>query len=593
MKTTRRLAVTAVALILAAGAAFGTGAMTASAAAETVSVNVAATDDHTYVGYQIFSGNVGTIEGNSAVMADGDLALGNGVNADALYAALGLTDADKTPVKALRALKDKTSAEVMAILKTDGVLDQTNKVTLSQGANTDFVSGYIYIEETSAEPQLAGVTGDLLKITNDVDIAPKIGAPGVEKKVQENTREITSNGTKIGAAYDEGYNDAADYSIGDMVPFTIYGTIPSDFDGYDHYFYEFTDRLAPGFSAINPADVRVFIDDTEIINGFTVKITNAIDTDNSHLINVTFNDLKLDSLGITKNSKIKVQYEAELGENASFDITGNTNEVYITYTKDHDYRGFGYTDSGKEKTDEDDDTGDDTPGKTKDDQTDDTPSDGTVVFTYKLQINKIDDVTGEDLENARFVLYNADKSKVARINDNNNIESWETVTDGMNLDEYKFTIPYTAGQETTFGITGIDSGIYYLAETDAPEGYVKLTAPVEFEITTKDAADGTDNINITGDAEWTGDNTTGLMTDDGTKAWADGTWVRISSTDPAADAHIDSDNVSLDLNVANVEGIKLPETGGIGTKMFYGIGGAAVIVSSVLLIAKKRMKKAE
>lgn len=581
MKRTKRLAATAAALIMAVGMIGGTSLMTANAAAVPVSITVSDSDDHNYVAYQIFTGNVGTMDGSNVIMADSDLDLGSGVNAEAFYAALGLEGTDQTPAKALSALKDKTGAQIATLLKSTGVLNDTNNVTLAKGDNDDFVSGYVYIMETSSEEQLKDVTGDLLKIVNDVEISPKIGAPGVEKKVKENTRDIEGNGTKIGATYEIGYNDAADYSIGDMVPFTIYGTIPSDFGNYDHYFYEFNDRLAAGFKAVTANKIHVFVDDKEITEGFTVKVVNAGATDPT-FITVTFNDLKAIN-GITKDTKIKLQYEAELDSDAVTTIEGNTNEVYLTYTNDNTYRGFGYTDEDKEKRDEDDDEGDE--DKTKDDQTEDTKPDGTVVFTYNLDINKLDSVTQEKLEGAKFVLYNNNKSKIAKLNANNNIDSWDDVTDGIDLTEYNFTIPRGAA----FEIKGIDSGTYQIEETDAPADYVKLTDPIIFDITTE--TNGVDNINITGTAEW---NATGLKTDDGSAAWANGTWVDItkSSNDSPANASVDN-NGNLVLDVINVKGVNLPETGGMGTKMFYGIGGAAVLVSSVLLIAKKRMKKAE
>ena len=42
-------------------------------------------------------------------------------------------------------------------------------------------------------------------------------------------------------------------------------------------------------------------------------------------------------------------------------------------------------------------------------------------------------------------------------------------------------------------------------------------------------------------------------------------------------------------NVVNESGTVLPETGGMGTTLFYIIGGVLVVGAAVLLVTKKRM----
>jgi len=47
------------------------------------------------------------------------------------------------------------------------------------------------------------------------------------------------------------------------------------------------------------------------------------------------------------------------------------------------------------------------------------------------------------------------------------------------------------------------------------------------------------------------------------------------------------------ITVKNQAGTTLPETGGIGTTLFYVIGALLVVGAGVLLVTKKRMGKAD
>ena len=49
----------------------------------------------------------------------------------------------------------------------------------------------------------------------------------------------------------------------------------------------------------------------------------------------------------------------------------------------------------------------------------------------------------------------------------------------------------------------------------------------------------------------------------------------------------------VNVTVANNQGITLPETGGIGTTVFYIIGGVLAVGAGVLLAVRFRMKAAD
>ena len=44
------------------------------------------------------------------------------------------------------------------------------------------------------------------------------------------------------------------------------------------------------------------------------------------------------------------------------------------------------------------------------------------------------------------------------------------------------------------------------------------------------------------------------------------------------------------VQVENKSGVNLPSTGGIGTTIFYMVGGVLVVGAAILLIAKKRAR---
>ena len=171
-------------------------------------------------------------------------------------------------------------------------------------------------------------------------------------------------------------------------------------------------------------------------------------------------------------------------------------------------------------------------------ETGNTPTDKVIVFTYKVIVNKVDG-EGAPLTGAEFTLekYNKETGE------------WEAITAVKN------------DEGTTFTFSGLDDGKYRLTETKTPAGYNSI-APIEFTITAEHdvLADDPALTSLSGNA------TTGEITF--TSSTAEG---------------------SLSTNVVNKAGSTLPETGGIGTTIFYVVGGILVIGAGVVLVTKKRM----
>lgn len=181
----------------------------------------------------------------------------------------------------------------------------------------------------------------------------------------------------------------------------------------------------------------------------------------------------------------------------------------------------------------------------------DSTKEETTTYVWKLNVHKyaLDSTNHEvALSGAKFVLYRMDNGvkKYAKLT-NKKIVGWVT-------DKDKATTLETSGTGDIL-IEGLNVGTYYLEETEAPVGYNKLTEPIEVEITaTTSVTSGSETVQYKNSSE--------------------------TSYTPATDATV---------KVLNNAGTQLPSTGGIGTTLFYVIGGVLMAVAAVLLVTKKRM----
>lgn len=190
--------------------------------------------------------------------------------------------------------------------------------------------------------------------------------------------------------------------------------------------------------------------------------------------------------------------------------------------------------------------------------------DDTKTYTWELDIVKFaKEGTNEiPLSGAKFKLYAEDQVTVtdgkAELNADAAPISF-TKRDGVEVYYYDADGAVTEITTTgsgTFNLEGLNAGTYYLEETAAPVGYNRLAGLVEVVITVEEQ-----------NGEYTGNVT----------IEADGATV-------AAGA----DKVS-DVKIENKSGTLLPETGGIGTTIFYVLGGLLVFGAVVLLVTRKRM----
>lgn len=179
-----------------------------------------------------------------------------------------------------------------------------------------------------------------------------------------------------------------------------------------------------------------------------------------------------------------------------------------------------------------------------------TPDDTNIVFTYKVIVNKQDE-NEDPLTGATFALDKFVKDASGTVTYKGITGKWET----------KAVVEVSEGYIFTWN--GLDDGEYRIRETEAPSTYNKIediyfTVTAEHDIVSANPA-------LT---SLTGMTTTGELT------FTSNTF-----------------NGSLSTDVVNKKGATLPETGGIGTRIFYAVGAVLMIGAAVILITRKRTEK--
>ncbi len=557
MKKSKRIASTAAAVLMAVSMAAGTSAMSVSAAAAT-SYTLTITDartGHEYNAYQVFDGDVSA----EATKSMTNVIWGNGVNGENLLAALkadaniGSTFAACNSAQDVyNALAEHTELVDAFAKVVSANLNETNAAASTTATGgyefTNLDGGYYFVKDKTV-PEADAYSKYMLKVVKNTTVSVKADQPKVEKKVYE--EDYT------GDEYGTGYNDVADHFIGESVPFKLIGTLPSaeQFAAYDSYYYEFNDTLDAGFKAPAAGDFTVKIGDTVVTEDFDIVIGDVLDANGKTATSISIkakgNDIKkiMTDKGIdfsTATPKVTVDYKAVLDDDAVIGLDGNENKVDLKFSNNPNVTGDGTNNTGK------------------------TPEDKVIVFTYEFDTLKVDSADDtKKLQGAEFTLQDKASGKYAKVV-NGIFQGWVDAAEASTL---------TTDENGLIAIKGMEGGTYIVKETKAPTDYNLPSAP--FEITLKATKIMSQDWNSTADkalGELNGTIKGGTDTNSYT------------ATD---NAKISVNGYTATLTIKNTKGAELPETGGIGTKLFYIGGGALVLASAVILISKKRAKDAE
>ncbi len=334
------------------------------------------------------------------------------------------------------------------------------------------------------------------------------------------------------------------------------------------------------------------------------NVTEGTDADgNTTITTRTYND-------------IIITYSATVNENAVLGSEGNTNTATLTYSNDPNYTSDG------SKTDLPDE-----PDPDENVPTGKTPEETTYTYVAGIQLTKVDGVddtktltgaeftiTGEKVDTVLVtgIAYVEDKDGTYyQLTDGSYTQTAPSTEVGADNSAYVSTETkyiqqtYTKYEQDTTGadanvvtatgivdsngvleFDGLAADTYLIEEITAPDGYNLLSQPILVIISWTAPTDTKTSTDCTWSAvsylEWSEDN--GVYTYD---------------ANDKIELGVTVDNGTgivvgiLTLDVANNSGTILPSTGGMGTTLFYVIGGLLMFIAAVLLITKSRMRKSE
>ena len=371
----------------------------------------------------------------------------------------------------------------------------------------------------------------------------KLDAPTVTKTVWQHDK---AGADDYEDPSDPGWDVWDDRSVGDTVYFKISFTVPT-ITGYDKYWIVVHDMLSYGFG-LDEGDITVLQEgepltlDVDYIVNTTVE-PQLTPYDESTLITITFDPyLFLDCAG----DSVDIIYAVEFKDTAHFSEYGgidpilainNPNMAWLEYSSNPYVTGDGDLENPTDKGD-----------------LTETPPSEVNVYSFRFDIYKhTGDLAAhedEPLPGAKFQLYAIKDDPTSALN----FYIWgigSMISTGYEVTESSRTGPQYTKTMTSppnggINILGIDAGIYWLYETEAPDGFNELDEPIKVEIThTNGAGQYTVKIDDVIVSDWTA-------------------------------------------NIRNSAGQKFPSTGGTGRAIFIVIGTTLMAGSAAAFVARRK-----
>ena len=428
----------------------------------------------------------------------------------------------------------KSFAQAISYHLTD---DPTSYTKVADGADTATFTGledgyYLFKNAEGGVANDESYTQFMLQVVGNLNVPVKADTPESDKSI---------TGVEEKPVEPANYK-GVDVNIGDTVEFTLTFKLPENYSAYEKYYIRFNDTMSNGLTFGKITSVKVLEGDEEKQTLASPEDYTAVTPEEGAAggkLTITIEDLT--KAGDFKaGDVVTVVYTVTLNSDAVIGNPGNTNTLTVDFSNDPNESGEGKTGT--------------------------TPEDKAVVFTFELDGNKVDGNDETPLSGAEFKLQATTGDHAGK---------WAMVDEktgkitGWTDDKTQASV-VTSDANGNFKFIGLGAGEYDLYETKAPDGYNEVTDPIHLTVTATyrtDAATGqqvVDTLNIT-----------------------------ITVGEDPTPTPGNTETGAVQIEVENNKGATLPSTGGIGTTIFYAVGGLLAVGAVILLITKRRMNTEE
>lgn len=398
-----------------------------------------------------------------------------------------------------------------------------------------------------------------------VTITPKKSIPTVNKQIlAANSADPTQ--------LTNGWAGVANSQIGQEVTYKLTGKVADNYATYDSYAYKFTDTLSNGLDYVD-GSLKVYA----VNNGVYTPINSGYDpttpTEDNRVLTVNFAvDKATGKKGlkdidfVNADTEIVVFYKAKLNKNAvtgngTEGKKGNYNAVKLEYSNNPYTEGTGTSVEG-----------------------------GAGDFTFKLNLNKVDQGTEKGLGGAEFSIQSADEDTLnqyvaSKDSPDEKVVAGQLVNfSGTSLPDY---LKFTSNDKGKIEAKGLDAGKYTVTEIKTSDkGNYTAAEPFTFIISAEYENDAVKTLAVSpaNSDEHRSDVVLGTLDDtpgDNKLTVRDGTAANPTTGE-------------VTITIGNTKQVGLPLTGLNGVTFTWIAGGAVLCIGVAHLIrSRKQVEESE